>query len=92
MRRPELQLRVPAGAEAHQIGLPARHDIHRRHHLRVAAIEPFRQPQHGGERPDRPPQTALERPVPLVRLLRGRLTMIPRQQRNDFDLLGVEPA
>src|SRR5258708_38026593 len=58
----------------------------------MTAIEPFGQPQHRGERPDRPPQAALQSPVPLVGLLWCRLAMIARQQRDNLDLLRIEPA
>src|SRR5260221_10664098 len=92
MCRPELKLRVPGRAQTHEVALALRDDVERRDDLRVTAIEPFGQPQHGGERPDRPPQTAFERPVPVMALLRRRLAMIARQEGNNLDLLRIEPA
>src|SRR3954471_14244942 len=49
VRGPQLELRVARGAQPDHVGVPLRHEVERRDDLRVAAIEPFGQPQHRGE-------------------------------------------
>ena len=90
MRRPELELRVAGGAEPDQIRVAARDDVERGHDLGVAAIEPFGEAQHRGQRPDRLPQAPLQGAIPIMGLFRRRLAMIARQERNNLDLLRVE--
>jgi hypothetical protein len=90
--RPELQFGVARGAKTDQVRLPARNDIERRDDLGVTAIESFRKPEHRGQRAHRAPEAAFEEPVTLVAFLRRRLTMIARQERDDFDLLRIEAA
>jgi hypothetical protein len=60
--------------------------------LRVAAIEAFGQAEDAGEGPDRPAALASEVPVVLVAPFRCGLAMIPRDEADDFDLLGFEAA
>ena len=90
MRRPELEFRVAARAESDEIRVAARDHVERNDDLAVAPVEPFGQPQHRCQRPHRAAQPALQHAVALVGLLRRRLPVVAREQRDDLDLLRIE--
>src|SRR5215204_156443 len=92
VRRPQLEFRIAGRPQADQIRVSPGYDVERSDDLRVAPVESFRQPQHRGQRPDGPPEAALEQAVAVVRFLRRGLAMVARQQRDDLDLLRIEPA
>ena len=92
VRGPELQLDVAGGAKPRQIVVAAREHVDARERLRVAAVEPLGQPDHGREGADGAAQRSGQIAVALVRLLRRRLAMVARQERDDLDLLRVESA
>jgi len=54
MGRPELQLGVARSAEFDEVFFAAVVHFHARHHLRVAAIQRFGEPQNRGKRANRP--------------------------------------
>lgn len=58
MGGPELEFRVAGGPQPHQVRVSFRDDVDGGDDLGVAAIEPFGEPQHRGQRADRPPQRA----------------------------------
>jgi hypothetical protein len=89
---PQLEFRVPRRTETDHVCVALGDDVDRRHNLRMAAIEPFREPQHRRQRPDRAPQPTLQHPITLVRFLGRRLAMIPGDQGDDFDLLWIEAS
>ena len=90
MGGPELELGVAIRAQARQIIVAAREQIDPGECLRVAAIEPFRQPHDRREHPNRAAEAAVEVPVSLVRFFRGRLPMVSRDERDNLDLLRIE--
>ena len=92
VRGPELELGVAVGAEPCEVVVAARVEIDPGDGLRVAAIEPFGQPHHRRQLLDRPAAISRKIPVSLVRLLRRRLPMIARDERNHLDLLRLEAA
>ena len=59
MGGPELELRIAAGVEARQVVRPTREEINAAERLRVAPIEPLREPHDRGQYPNdgplRPP-------------------------------------
>jgi hypothetical protein len=89
---PQLELRVAVGAQARQVVVAARVEVDSSERLRVAAVEALRQSHHRRQRLHGAPRRAVEVPVPLVRLLRRGLSMVARDEGNDFDLLGIESA
>jgi hypothetical protein len=56
----------------------------------MAAIEPFREPDHRGKRANGAALSALQRPVSLVGFLGLRLPVVTRDQRDDLDFLRLE--
>jgi hypothetical protein len=56
----------------------------------VAAIETFGEPDHRRERLHSTPDAARQVAVALVRLLRGGLPVIPRDERDRLDLERIE--
>jgi hypothetical protein len=92
VRRPQLQLGVAAGAQPRQVVVATRKQIDCGKRLRVAAIEPLRQPHDGRQDAYRRAQRPVQVAVTVVRFLRGRLTVIARHERDDLDLLRLESA
>jgi len=64
--RPQLELRIVCRAKPRQIMIRARVEIESRHRLRVASIQPFRQPDHCREPFHRFSELGVEAAVPLV--------------------------
>lgn len=91
VRGPQLQFCVTRGPKSHQIRVSFRDDVDGRDDLRMTPVEPLGQPEHRGERAHSPAERPFQHDVPLVRFLRCRLAVIPRQQRDDLDLLRIEP-
>ena len=92
MGGPEFEFRVTGGPQPHQVRVSFRDDVDSSDDLGMAAVEPFSEPQHRGQRANRPPKRTFQHPVALVRFLRRRLSMIARKQRDNLDLLGIEAA
>ena len=92
MRGPELQLGVAGGAQPHRGIVAAREEIDAGERLRVAAVESLGEPNDGRQHPDGRSQRAVQFAEALVRLLRRRLAVIARDERNDLDFLGLESA
>jgi hypothetical protein len=89
---PELELGVAGRANLQQAILAAIVKIDARHRLRMAAVEALRQAQNRRQCSDDTPTLPWKAAVAFVATLRGRLTMIPRDQRDCFDLVGIEAA
>jgi len=60
--------------------------------LRVAAIEAFRQAQHRRQRAHRPAHAPRQAAEVVMLALRRGLAMVAGNQRDDLDLVGLEPA
>jgi len=91
-RGPKLQFSIARRAQLEQAVVAAVVELEARHGLRVAAIEPFRQPQHGRQLANRATPLPFEVAVLLVAALRRRLTMVASNQRDGFDFLRIEPT
>ena len=89
---PEFQFSVAGRAKLQKPVITPIVNFQARHGLGVAAVEAFRQPEHRRQDPDRPAALAFEVPELLVALLGGRLSMISRDEADDFDFLGLESA
>jgi CHAD domain-containing protein len=61
-------------------------------YLRVAAVEPLGETQQRGQHAHDTPASPVECGVPRVALSRRGLPMIPSDERDDDDLLGIESA
>jgi hypothetical protein len=92
VRGPQFELRVAVRTQPREVIVAPGVEIEAGDRLGVAAIESFREPNHRGQGPHRLAQTASKIAVTLVRFLGRGLTMVPRQQRDDFDFLRIEPA
>ena len=92
MRGPELQLRITVGAQPREIVVAAREQVDTGQRLRVAAIESFGEPHDRRQHAHCRTQRAVEVAKALVRLFRGRLAMIARNEGDDLDLLRIEAA
>jgi hypothetical protein len=90
--RPELQLRVAGRPHLKQIVVASIVELEAADERGVAAVQAFGQPQHGGQRAHGAPRAATQVAELLVAPLRSRLAMIPRDERDDLDLVGLEPA
>jgi hypothetical protein len=90
MSGPQFQLRVATRAKPGEVIVPAREEIDPGERLRVAAIEPFREPHDRRQDPYGAAQRAVQVPVPFVRFFRSRLSMVSRDQGDDFDLSRIE--
>jgi len=91
-RGPELELRVAAGSNLQQAVLAAIVKVDIGDRLGVTAIEALGQPENRRQRPNRAAALARQLAEARVPLLRGRTTMIPRQERDCLDLVGLEAA
>ena len=89
---PEFQFSVAGRAKLQKSVITPIVNLQARHGLGVAAVEAFRQPEHRGEDPNRPAALALEVSELLVALLGRRLSMISRDEADDFDFLRLESA
>src|SRR5579872_4419312 len=89
---PELELGVASSTDLQEAVLTAVMELHRAHGLLVAAVEALREAQHSGQGADARAPFAPESPEPVVAPLGRRLTMIPGDEPDRFDFLGVEPA
>ena len=92
VRRPEFEFSFVGRAEPCEVIVPARIEIDSGNRLRVAAIESLGQPHHRGQLLDHPLHLRREGVEPLVRLLRRRLPMVARDERDDLDLPWLEAA
>ena len=63
---PQLQFRVAIGAQSRQIIVAARKEIDPGKRLRVAAVEPFSQPDDCRQHPHGAAQRAVQIPIALV--------------------------
>ena len=89
-RGPQLQFRVARRSQPDHPAIVGLFDVETGHRLRVAAIEAFRQPEKRGQHPDAPPIRPSQFAVALVRFSRRGLAVIARDERHDFDLVGIE--
>ena len=92
MRCPELELGIAGRAQPYSQRVASFVDVDAANDLRVTPIEPLGEPH---ERAEQPHGSALRRGqigVSVMRLLRLRLAMISRGERDDLDLVGIEPA
>src|SRR5262245_17330899 len=89
-RGPQLELGVARRPQLEEIVVAPVVELEAGNRLRVAAIETFREAQQRGERADNPARAARQRAEAVVLSFRRRLTMIPRDERNRLDLLGLE--
>ncbi len=89
---PELQFRVAGRAELQQVVVAPIVKFEIRDRLRVAAIEAFGQTQDRGERADHASIAPAEMTELFVLALRRRLAVIPRDERDDVDLVRLEAA
>jgi hypothetical protein len=87
---PQLQFCIAGGTELKQAVVPAIVQLEARNRLRVAAIEAFRETEHGRQRANRPAALLLEVAVVVVAALGRCLPMIPRDERNDIHFFGIE--
>ena len=92
VRRPELELGIAGRAQPYSQRVASFVDVDAANDLRVAPIEPLGEPDERAEQPHRPALRRGQIGVPVVRLLRLRLAMISRGERDDLDLVGIEPA
>ena len=92
VRGPEFELRVPGRTEPYQVIVGARINLDPRERLRVAAIEPFREPDDRCQRFHHLAQRSAEVAVPVMGFLRRRLPVIARDERDDLDLLRIESS
>ena len=92
VRGPELELGVPAGSQSGKVILASRVQVDGGDRLSVAAIEALRQANHRRQRLDRPTQRAAQIAVALMRLFRRCLPVIPRDERQNLDLLRREAS
>lgn len=92
MGRPEFQFRVAGGAETNDVVVPSRDDVDAVDDLPVAAIQPLRKPRDRAERANDAAVGSFQQGIPLVRLLRGSLAVVPRDERDKLHLDGLEPA
>jgi hypothetical protein len=89
---PKLELGIAARANLQQPVLAAIVKVDARHRLRMAPVEALGQTQDRRQRSDDTTTLPRQGAVPFVAPLRRGLAMIPRDQRNRFDLLGIEAA
>jgi hypothetical protein len=89
-RGPKLKFSVARGPQLQQPVVAAIVQLEARDRLRVAPIEPFCQPQHRCQMPNRAAALLLEVAVVLMAAFRRRLTMVASDQRDDFHFLGIE--
>jgi len=89
---PQLQLRVAGRPQLQQVVVAAIVKFEIGDGLRVAAIEAFGQPQNRGERADHASVAPAEVTELSVLALGRRLAVIARDERDDVDLVGLEPA
>jgi len=91
-RGPQLELGVSRRSQLQERVLSAIVKFDPGDRLRVAAIEVLGKTQHRRERADRSPPFSFEVAEFLVPPIGNDPTMIARDQRDDFDLIGVKPA
>ena len=89
---PDLEFRVAAGPYLQQRVVAAIVQVDGFDRLLVAAVEPLGEPKDRGERPDRAATPAAEIAKQFVALLRYRLPVVPRDERDGVDFLRVEPS
>ena len=89
---PHLKFGVALRAQADPHGVVARQELDPRDDLSVAAVQPLGEPHARAQHIDRVAPVARQRRVALVRLLRCAPPMVSRDEGDDLDLLGVEPA
>lgn len=89
---PELQFRIAVCAQPRQIVVAAGKEIDPAKRLRVAAVEPFSQPDDGRQHSYGASKRVIEVTIAFVGLLRRRLPMISRHECNHLDLAWIESA
>ena len=92
LRRPELELGVPGRPNLQQPVVAAVVQIETRNRLAVAAIEALCQADDRREDAHGTPRLARQIPEALVASLRRRAAVIPGDERDGLDLVGLEPA
>ena len=90
--RPQLELGVARGSHLQQPVVAAVVQREGGDRLRVAAVEAFSEPENRGEHANRLAALPGEMAVAVVTALWRRAPMVPRQQGDDLDLLGIEAA
>ena len=91
-RGPELELGVARRPNLQQPIVAAIAQVDGRDGLRVAAIETFSEPQDRGQRAHGGALLARQLAEALVAPLRRRAAVIPREQRDGVDLVGLEAS
>src|SRR5262245_3744401 len=89
-RRPELEFGVACRPQLEQDVIAAIVQLDADDGLRMTAIEVFCQAQHCRKRPDGAPPFAFEISEALVPAIGNRAAVVPCDQRDDFDLFGLE--
>ena len=89
---PQLELRVAARAHLEQRVFASIVQFESRDDLGVAAVEALRQAEHGGKGADGSPAPAAETGVLVVTTIGRRPPVIPREEGDGVDLVGLEAA
>jgi hypothetical protein len=89
---PQFQLRIAGGAQLQQVVVAAVVELEPGDGLGVAAVEAFGQPQDRRQRAHGPAGPSPERDEAVVLSLRRGLPVIPGDQRDRFDFVGLEAA
>jgi hypothetical protein len=92
VRSPEFELGIPRCSEPRNIVVVSGIQIDPGKCLRVAAIEPFREPYHRGQRTHGASKRSAQVAIPVVRALWCCLPVIARDKGHDLDLLRIEPT
>jgi len=90
--RPNLKLRVAGGSHLQESVVTAVVQLDASDHLRMTAIEAFGETKNGRERSDGSSLSAVEDGEAVVLLFRRGPTMITGDERDGFDLLGLETS
>ncbi len=91
LRGPDLELRVATRVQPDAHLPVAGQHVHVVDGLVARAVEPFGQPHKAGEDPYGAPQRPREPAVPVMRTLWRAPAVIARDERDDLDLVRVEP-
>jgi hypothetical protein len=89
---PELELRVALGHQAQHDGVLPGQDVNALDDLRVTAIEAFGQADDRAEQPHRAAPRFRQLAEIAMALARCREPMVPRDEADDLDFVGVEAA
>src|SRR5437867_2314588 len=91
-RRPQLELRIARRPNLQQPIVATIVKVERGDGLRVTAIEALGQTENRRQRPDRAPALARQLVEARMPPFGSRTSMIPRQERDCLDLVGLEAA